>query len=157
MKSLYAISQDFLEIADLLEEDELTPELEERLKITREDFQEKASAYINIIKNKEAWEAQLDAEIKRLSDLKKRTVSAQDKLKSNLREAVILFGPQSIGTFELKLRKSEQVYIEDEGIIPLDYTTTKVSISKSLIKDAIKKGIEVPGASIVENQNLVIK
>jgi hypothetical protein len=59
----------------------------------------------------------------------------------------------------LSYRKSESVSILDEASIPEEYWKEKVTktIDKVSIKDAIKSGKDVAGASIQENMNLQIK
>ena len=59
----------------------------------------------------------------------------------------------------LSYRKSESVSILDEALIPEEYRKEKVTktIDKVSIKDAIKSGKDVAGASIEEKQNLQIK
>jgi len=54
-------------------------------------------------------------------------------------------------------RKSSAVEIQNEEVIPDDYYVIKRDISKTLISEAIKAGTTVPGAALVERQNLVIK
>ena len=52
MANIYQISQELLAIFDELEENggELTPELEEQLNITREEFKDKIKSYSNVVK-----------------------------------------------------------------------------------------------------------
>lgn len=59
----------------------------------------------------------------------------------------------------LSLRKSESVSIEDEKLIPAEFTTIvqDIKISKTDIKKAIKEGQEVPGATLIQNMSLQVK
>jgi hypothetical protein len=61
------------------------------------------------------------------------------------------------GTFSF--RKSESVDIENATLIPKEFTTTKIEIypDKTAIKKAIKEGKIVPGAVLLQKQNLQIK
>ena len=56
-------------------------------------------------------------------------------------------------------RKSELVEITNEVNVPDEYTEEVVTkkINKALIKNAIKNGLEVPGAELIKKNNLVIK
>lgn len=54
-------------------------------------------------------------------------------------------------------RKSQAVEIIDADIIPETYFKIVKEISKQAIKDDIKKGLDVPGAIVVERQNIQIR
>jgi len=54
-------------------------------------------------------------------------------------------------------RKSQAVIIDDESVLPDEYWKVKREVSKSIIKDAVKKGTQVPGAHIEEKMNVSIK
>jgi hypothetical protein len=60
---------------------------------------------------------------------------------------------------KISWRKSDEVYIIEENIIPSEYkeTITETKISKSEIKKAIKSGIVVTGATLVQKNNIQIK
>jgi hypothetical protein len=93
-KSIYDISEEYLNIVAELEESEgeLTPELEERLAINKEDFIAKATAYVHIIRMTESETSFIDTEIERLNDLKAGRLNKIERLKNTLKNAVILFG-----------------------------------------------------------------
>lgn len=63
------------------------------------------------------------------------------------------------GAFSYKIRKSEAVIIEDIGAIPEEYVKTVVTQNpdKLAIKQAIKSGIDIPGASIETRDNLQVR
>ena len=103
----------------------------------------------------------LDAEIKRLMDLKSshdRKVASVDKQIDYLLK---LFKIEKMQTEinELSYRKSEAVVFTDEAAIPSEFKKEKttISIDKTEIKKAIKAWTEVPGAVIETRQNLQIK
>ena len=62
-------------------------------------------------------------------------------------------------TLKVNFRKSESIEIENEDLIDDKFKVEKVtkSISKTLIKEAIKNGENVLGANISVNYNLQIK
>jgi len=76
MSTLYKIEQDYLDIISQVEESEgeLTPEMEESLKINQSELQQKSIAYLEVIKTKDAFNGMIDDEIKRLTALKKETL-----------------------------------------------------------------------------------
>jgi hypothetical protein len=60
---------------------------------------------------------------------------------------------------KVSFRPSEAVEVVVEDMIPEEYKTTKVvtTVSKTAIKDAIKQGTDVPGATLVRKENIQIK
>jgi hypothetical protein len=57
----------------------------------------------------------------------------------------------------ISYRKSEQIEITNDKLLPKKFWVVKKDISKKLIKDAILAGQKVKGASLVEKQNIQIK
>ena len=157
--NLYNIKSEYLAIAHELTEGELTPELEQALIITQENLQEKAINYGYVIKNFESEVDIIEEEIKRLNSLKKARQNAVDKLKTNISDAMQLFGILEVKapTFKMNFRKSESVEIF-EGL-DQEFITEKVSYQpdKIAIKNAIKEGRQVNGAALITNLNLQIK
>ena len=157
--NLYNIKSEYLAIAQELAEGELTPELEQALMITEANLQEKAINYGYVIKNFESEVDIIDEEIKRLNALKKARVNAVEKLKTNISDAMQLFGILEVKapTFKMNFRKSESVEIYDG--LSQEYLTEKISYQpdKIAIKNAIKEGKIVNGAALVTNFNLQIR
>jgi hypothetical protein len=161
MKSLYHISKEALDLAEMLEVGELTPELEQRLTINQNELQEKAINYGYVIKDADGNITAIDNEIERLNALKKSEERKRNILKERISSAMQFYGIEKVETSTLKLsfRRSESVEIVSVEQLPDDYMIKKVTVSpdKSKIKEDIKKGKEVPGAVINENLNLQIK
>ncbi len=161
MKTLFEITQEVIELASLLEEGELTPELEERLAITREELDSKAENYVKVIRQAEGDISIIDAEIKRLKGLIDSKSKVVDRMKEALSTAMTAFKVDKIETALMKLffRKSESVEILDETLVPEQYKLSRVVVNpdKILIKKLIKSGESVPGAEVVEKLNLQIK
>jgi hypothetical protein len=161
MKTLFNIGQEQLAIIAEVEknEGEITNEIQERIDLLAENFEEKAVAYGYVIKQVESEETIIDAEIKRLQDLKKKSAKLSEYLKERISAAMIEFDLEKIETPTLKLsfRKSEAVEVFDETLLAPLYFNYKPTIDKTAIKTAIKAGEEVAGARIVTNKNLQIK
>ena len=160
-KSLYNIEKEYLEIANQLEDGELSPELETALAINERELQGKAIAYAYVIKDSEDTVSVIDAEIKRLQGLKKTEQNKVTRLKETISNAMELYGITEIKTETLKLnfRRSEGVvgsndYLTDDlvTIVPEQRKPNLVAI-----KAAIKEGIEIEGYSIEERFSLQIK
>lgn len=164
MKSLFEITQEVMELASLLEEGEITPELEERLAISKEELEEKAINYGKVIKSIDADVKTIDDELARLSALKESKVKTIDRLKESLANAMKLFHVDKIETplIKISFRKSESIEIDFNSFLYSDngdYIKVKFTetIDKAKIKNDLKNGIKIPGAHIVEKQNLQIK
>ena len=161
-KSLYQITKEQAELFNKIDEleGELTPELEESLKINADNFQEKARGYIWHIKKLESDNITINEELNRLERIEKRNNKLIDRLKENMKFALEIFGEsQKVDTFTLSLRKSKSVEIIDAELIPEAYRVVKTTetINKTEIKKAIEGGLTVAGATIKENNNLQIK
>lgn len=116
MNNLFDIEQSFLNIFEELEENggELTPELEDALNITQENFINKIKSYVNVIKS---YKNDLDAvkcESNRLKDYKTTKNNTLERLNNRVIEAVEKFGD-----------------INKNGVNFVDYSTGKVSIRKT--------------------------
>ena len=161
MKSLYQISTEALEIASLLEEGELTEELENLLAISQSELQNKSVNYAYVCKSFENDVSSIDQEIKRLGSLKKSKINAVDRLKETMKTAMNIYGIEEIKTPTIKInfRKSESVEIINESSIDAIFKSSKVveSIDKIAIKKAIKEGNNIEGAILNINQNIQIK
>jgi len=160
-KSLYNIEQEYLEIANQLEDGEVTPELETALAINESQLQGKAVAYAYVIKESEDTVSVIDAEIKRLQGIKKTEQNKAKRLKETISNAMELYGITEIKTETLKLnfRRSEGVVGESSNLPDefLKHVPETFKPDLTAIKAAIKEGIEIDGYSIEERFNLQIK
>lgn len=161
--SLYKIEESYLQLVEELIDNggELTPELEEALKINKEDLTTKATNYGFVIKQLISESEIIDAEIDRLTELKKSRTKSIERLKSNMTMAMQLFGVDKIESPVLKIsfRTSESVEIDDADSIPAEYMVTKITTQpdKVKLKAAIKAGELTIGAHIQVNHNIQIK
>jgi len=161
--SLYEIEKSQLEVVEQLIENggELTPEIEELLKLNAENLTTKGTNYGFLIKQLTGECSIIDSEIDRLDALKKSRTKSIEKLKNNLSVAMQVFGVDKIESPVLKIsfRASESVEIDDVDSIPAKFMVTKTTTApdKIAIKTAIKAGELTIGAHIQVNQNLQIK
>jgi len=162
-KSIYNIEKEYLEIAEVLQENggELTGELETALVINKEELQVKAANYGYVIKGLLDDNESIDAEIERLTALKKASEKTIDRLKFAVSSAMNMYGIKEIKLNNIKInfRASKSVEIENESLIPAAYKSCKEvwSVSKKSIGDDLKAGIKVPGAVLFEDKKLQIK
>lgn len=161
-KSLYIIKEEYLNLISQIEqsEGELTPELESALTINKAELEVKSIAYVEVIKQRESFNARIDEEIKRLQAIKKANDNLVLRLKDNLLNAVNMFGNFEAGFLKLSTRKSKSVEVTiDTNYLPKEFKSIKVTEApdKTAIKKAIESGQEIEGCRIVENINLAIK
>lgn len=158
--SLYKITEEQRLINELLEasDGELTPELEEALMLNEANLQQKAMGYAYTIKDFEALEERISAEIARLQARKKSAQRCLSTLKKTLSTAMVEFGIPTIkqDTHTISLHRSKAVVIEDENRIPAEFTKVEVKIDKTKLKDSLKRG-EVAGAYLQENISVSIR
>ena len=159
--NLYTLTTEAQMISSLLETDELTPELEGMLVINQQELTQKSIDYAKVIRNKEADSDAIEAEIKRLKAMKESNDRVIDRMKLAVKDAMLASGIDKIESslFKLSLRRSEAVEVISIDQLPESLVTVKktVSADKVKIKEAIKNGVPVEGAVIVESYSLQIK
>lgn len=123
MSNIFNIQQELLTIFDEIEENggELTPELEEQLNITQEEFRNKIKSYSSVIKMLENDISDIKEEKSRLNDLQKSKEKTIERLKKIMIDAVELFGDTTksggkyidYGTGKVSIRNVQSVEIEE--------------------------------------------
>lgn len=160
--NIYQIKEQYMKLQALAESGEFDQEaIQEAIEMIDDTAEGKAESYGLVMKNLESNVLGLEAEIERLSNLKKSVQSNIDFMKSNLSELLIAAKKEKFKTehFSFSFRKSESVNVIDVKKIPekyIDKVTVKTPVKKA-IKKAIKEGEKVPGAEIVSKKNLQIK
>ena len=137
--NIFEIEQDLLSVFDEIEENEgeLTPELEEKLAVTQENFKNKVESYINLIKIKEGELDTISKEIDRLEKLADSKTRLQLKLQKIILDAVNKFGD-----------------VSKSGAKFFDYGTGKVSIRKTQIVDTNDELIKFIGSDLSHELNV---
>jgi hypothetical protein len=142
--------------------DEETGEIidEERLSELQMTRDRKIENIAKWIKNLEADEKALDEQKKAFDARLKSATAKKNQLRSYLER--YLGGEQFMAmdlSVAISYRKSQQVEINDETLIPEDYIWVKTERNpdKASIKQAIKAGHDVPGASLVDKMNMQIR
>lgn len=126
MASIYNIQQDLLDIFDQIEENEgeITPELEEQLRISQDEFEDKIRSYTCVIRQLEYDLSAIKDEKARLDAIKKSKEKTIERLKQVMIEAIQMFGDTSktgvkfidYGTGKVSLRKSESIELNDDKL-----------------------------------------
>ncbi len=157
MPTLYELTGQFLDIYNL--------ELDEETKLDtldsidwNSDYENKVENYIKVIKNIESDVEARKNEIKRLTELNKADEKKKDHLKETLSTSMALTGYERVDTplFKVSFRKSQAVEV-DETVLPEAYKVATWKPDKKRLKEDLKNGLEIIGASLVERKNLSIR
>lgn len=169
MNSLYNISNELRDVYCKLENGEgldletgeISEDIANALVISQQNLQTKAIDIGYVIKSFDDQIDLYEREIKRLTEIKDQMKKRKEWLKSNLSNAMQEFGIIEVKgkTLKLSFRKSESIEIDNIDLLDERFKTTKIEVKadKTAIKEAIKKGEQVKGARLIENQNLQIR
>ena len=174
-KTLFQLSADMAAIEDALWESggELTEELALALQETKQTLANKADSYNHIIRSFASKADIIDAEIKRLTALKKTAENAEKRLKEHICEVMGMFGIEKIEgnlckisrtrsskveTNDDQLKAGYQKNLDELNAVLPPYLTAEFKVSKTAIKDMQKNdGVLPAGAEIVENYSIRIR
>jgi len=160
--NLYELTTELKSFYEQIENgEEFTEEMEKALVLTEQNLQTKAIDYGYVIKSLDAEMEMFDNEIKRLQERRKQLAKTQDMLKDRLTGAMQEFGITEMKgkTIKLSFRKSESVDVYNVDALPEEFKRTKVTVEpdKIAIKEALKNGEVVEGATLLIKDNLQIK
>jgi hypothetical protein len=150
-----------IDSVDMVPDDEpgLLAELEEDIARTLELELKKVDGVSHMLAHFESQAQFAAAEIKRLQASKKRYERAGERLEAYVRGAMQLAGRDKLEgeTSTLQIRKNPAaVYISNCDAIPAEYQviSTSVSVDKARVSKALKAGVVVPGAELVQGERL---
>ncbi|ECB9394481.1 hypothetical protein AJL01_09895 [Listeria monocytogenes] len=159
MSTLYSIQGKYQQLLNLAEQ--LDPELlKDTLESIDDELETKAENVAFVIKELEGQSLILEKETKRLAERKNTINNNVKRLKQSLFDAMITAKKQKIKTnlFTLDIRKNPpSLIVEDESKL-LNYLIEQPKkLDKTKLGDDLKKGIEVPGAKIIQTERLQIR
>lgn len=159
--TIFEIGAEYQNLIDLISQNngEMGDDLHEAYINTKDELNNKAKAYIYVIRNKENLIENIDAEIERLREMKKQTEKEIDRIKNYLSLAVDQFGNFETGLHKISNRISKSVEVTDCNQLPKEYLKEKIEINpdKTAIKKALEQGEIISGALLVTKSNLQIK
>lgn len=161
MATLYEIRTDLEHVlAGGLIVDEETGEVlfdSDNLEKLQAEYNDKLEAVGLFIKNAESDAAAIREEEKRLA-ARRRVLENKSK---RLREYMLLnLGDgQKVKTarIDISTRYTEAVEVEADAELDDEWCRIKKEPNKTAIKEALKAGVEIPGAAIVKNRSLQVK
>lgn len=152
--NLYEIDSAILDCVDAETGEIFDMDKFEELSLTRDAKVENICLWIKNLKAEaEALKAEKDA-------FAARQKAAENKMESLKRYISGYLEGTSFESAKVKVsfRKSESLEILECAVIPDEYLKFKEpEVNKTDLKKAIKEGLQLPGVSIVENQNIQIK
>lgn len=155
MASLYEIDTEIMQCIDAETGEIINPERLESLQMERGRKIENVALWV---KNLKADLSAYKAEKEAFAEREKQAKAKIESLSNWLNDA--LDGQKfSTGKVAISFRKSESVDIKDEKIIPKQFIRKKIETApdKTAIKEALKNNMQVPGAVLIQNRNILIK
>lgn len=151
MANLYEIEQELLDIYNELEENggELTPELEEKLLLTQDNFKTKLNGYVNVINEITSRIDACKTEEKRISTLRKSREKSINRLKEIVQRCVINFGDINkngnysieLDTCKLATRGSDSLEFDEQRIEDLIYCIHRYIMDYNINPESTPKEI----------------
>ena len=159
MATLFEMTNEARALYELLQADEIDAEtFEDTLESI--GVEQKLESYCQIIRQYEADAALCLAEADRVNKKARRAENNAKRMKGALLAYMQSVGKDKdkAGTFSVSISSSQAVNVYNEADVPEQYfVPQEPKISKTLIRDAIKAGEEVPGAEMVTNLGVQIR
>jgi hypothetical protein len=157
-KSLQLITQASDIVNKLVESGgEITPELEEIINGLSLDTERYADRVKYVIDELDSYADKLSSKIKVLQSAKKALDNNRDNLSERLKyvlankELTEVIGSDYVA----KVSSSQpKLVIDDNLLVPESYKIITFEIDKDAIKDALKKGLDVPGCRLEQSKTL---
>lgn len=164
LPSLYAISTD---LALLLDRDDMDPaDLEAEVERLLPALEQKTAGVAAWVEYQQDLAAAIHEREKKVVAARKVLEARAEKWKDYLKRCMTLAGAGSVtdprtGTTVTLQRNPPRVEIEDEGLIPDEYKRKPPPPApvpdKKIIAEALKDGVPVPGAKLIQDTRIVIK
>ena len=158
---LYELTQNYLNLLDLLENPDVPDEMvQAALNEVEGDFEDKAENVVKLMKSIEGDIKAFKEEETRLYTRRKSLENKVKNLKEYLEGNLKALGKREIKgkIFTLRIQKNApKLIIEDLESIPKEYLETYIEANKNKIKDDLKNGIEIAGAKLEASESLRIK
>lgn len=151
-----------IELYNSVETDERLIEVEQKLFALQIPFKEKCVSVAHHIINLESEAGQIDLEIARLVELKKRREKQSEWFRGYLKSAMEATNTLEVDAVTVKLKickNPASVVVEDETQVPKEYKREKtiVEINKNAIKESWANKVGVAGTKVVNTTRLQIK
>lgn len=161
MSTLYELTEEYMNLLAMAEDPDIDPQaFQDTLEGLGGEIEIKADAYAKVIKQIEGNINTVDAEIKRLTEIKRLGENRVKAIKDNLEGAMITTGKTKFKTdlFSFGIQKNPAtVVIDNEEEVPPQFLKVTTTVNKTAIKDAIKSGLEFDFAHMEQSESLRIR
>lgn len=165
LPTLYEIAQEYRQIADALMDADIDEQtIADTLEGERWPLEVKATNVGMVIRNIQTTADAIKAAEEQMAARRKALERRIDWLKARLKDGLELAGVSKIESphFTITVQAStERVDIDEPALLPSEYWTQPEppppAPNKTAIKDAIKAGLDVPGARLSRGTHLRIK
>lgn len=165
---LYEIANAYIDLCQAIENGEIPDEaIADTLEAVGGELEEKADNICCVLKSIDAEVKAIKEEEQKLAERRKSKEKSYDRLKQYLSDTLISANRKKIETARnvISFRKSEQLNINEDAFLkwaianrPDLVTISQVArLEKAMIKNELRSGSTIPGAYIVEKQNIQIK
>lgn len=158
---LYEIAQNFLNLQELLEDQEIPKEIViKALEEVDGDLEDKAENIAKLMKSLELECNAIKEEETRLSNKRRAMENKNKGLKEYLENTMKSTGKLKFKSklFSFNIQKNApSLKILDESLLDDKYYIVEKKIDNKAIKNDIKNGVEVPGASLIQTESLRIR
>lgn len=157
--TLYEVSEELVEVLDLIDEDGVIPEETSKALLK---FEEKSLAVAAYILNENSKAGMIEDAISKLQSklksIQNRNNSLKEYLKFNMKRTGIKKIENPLFKISLDIDRDRSVEITDLSKIPKEYLKQQEPrADKASIKAAIEDGVIIDGASLVCKDRLTIK
>ncbi|HMS90632.1 MAG TPA: siphovirus Gp157 family protein [Candidatus Absconditabacterales bacterium] len=162
MANLYEISKALEEVYLMVDEDGVfLPEVEEKLQELQMTEIEKFENLGKLLRNIQSDIEAFRSEVKRLSEIARVLENKENRIRNWLKFVLESKNSKTVkaGIFTFSLRAFESVHIEEGSEEKMDekYLRIKKEANKTEIENDLKLGVDIPGASLVTSNSVIIK
>lgn len=162
MGTLYELKSEYIQLRDMAGDPDISPEaLRDTMEAINGELEDKADGYARVIRELEAEEAGLDAEIKRLQARKSAVSGNKGRIKEALEKAMRQTGKTKFKTllFSFGIQKNPpSVAILKEDSVPIDYLVVPdPQPDKKRILAELKAGAKFDWAELRQTEALRIR
>lgn len=158
---LYALAEEYQSLLELAEStvEEDAQAFADTLEGLRGEINDKVESCAAVIRSIASEAEAINKEIDRLDKRKKSLLSNVDRIKKYMLSSMEQCAIEKVKgkLFTIAIRKNPpSVVIDDEAMIPLNFTRTKIEVDKSALSTALKAGTVVAGAHLEQSKRLAI-
>lgn len=158
---LYELAENYRNLQELVDREYVDKEvIENALDQVEGDISEKLENIAKLMKSIDGDINSLKVEEERLANKRKLLENNSKKLREYIQSSLIILNTKKIKTnlFNFIIRKNTpSVNITDENLISDEFIKIEKKIEKKKVLEALKSGIEVPGAEMKQSESLQIK